>query len=76
MTADLMNKISEGLKDYFLRGAPVNGKDVTANDLKRGYKQRSPISGYLPWLDIIEDDKLLLEDGSSVAAVFCGDQIA
>lgn len=70
MTADLMSKIAAGLKDYFFRGAPVNGKEITANDLKRGYKQRTPISGYLPWLDIIEDDKLLLEDGRSVAAVF------
>ena len=70
MTADLIHKITHGIQDYLLRGAPINGKDVTANDLKRAYRQRSAIAGYLPWLDIIENDKLLLEDGRSVAAVF------
>lgn len=70
MTADLIHKITQGVQDYLLRGAPVDGKDITANDLRRAYKQRSPIAGYLPWLDVIEDDKLLLEDGRSVAAVF------
>ena len=70
MTADLLSKLSQGIQDYLFRGAPTDGKVVSANDLKRAYKQRSAIAGYLPWLDIVDDDKLLLEDGRSVAAVF------
>lgn len=70
MTADLFSKLSQGIQDYLFRGAPTDGKVVSANELKRAYKQRSAIAGYLPWLDIVDDDKLLLEDGRSVAAVF------
>lgn len=70
MTADLFSKLSQGIQDYLFRGAPTDDKVVSANELKRAYKQRSAIAGYLPWLDIVDDDKLLLEDGRSVAAVF------
>ncbi len=70
MTSDPFMKVSEGIRDFLLRGSPLNGKPVTATDVKRAYTYRSPIAGYLPWLDIIDDDKLLLEDGRSVAAVF------
>ncbi len=68
--AKLSTKIGAGLRDYFFRGAPVGPKPVTADDIGRAYQYHSPIAGYLPWLDIIDDNKLLLEDGRSVAAVF------
>jgi conjugative transfer ATPase len=70
MTTDIFNKFAQGIQDFMFRGAPTREKVVTSDDLKRGYRQRSPIAGYLPWLDIIDNNKLLLEDGRSVAAVF------
>jgi conjugative transfer ATPase len=66
----LSAKIGEGVRDFFLRGSPLGEKPVTADDMRRAYQHHSPIAGYLPWLDIIDDNKLLLEDGRSVAAVF------
>lgn len=61
--------IRAGMQDFLTRGAPDGEKPVTTDDWRRGYRTRTPIAGYLPWLDIIEGDKLLLEDGKSVAAV-------
>lgn len=74
MTNDPFSKIAgvigSGVRDFFLRGAPDGQKPVTAEEIKRAYQYHSPIAGYLPWLDIVDDNKLLLEDGRSVAAVF------
>ena len=70
MTSEFANSIHRGLKDFFLRGAPIGPAPVTTDDVKKSYKARTAITGYLPWIDVIEDNKILLEDGKSVAAVF------
>ncbi len=62
--------ILTGLKDYFWLGAPTGSAPVTHDDIRRAYKRKPPIADYLPWIDIVEDDKVLLEDGRSMAAVF------
>lgn len=68
--SNVLDSITLGMRDFFLRGAPDGQKVVTTDDVRRSYRTRTPIAGYLPWLDIIDDDKILLEDGKSVAAVF------
>lgn len=71
MTAKLLDSLTKGLKDFFVHGSPMEqGETVTTADIKRAYSQRPAIAGYLPWIDIVDDNKLLLEDGRSVAAVF------
>jgi conjugative transfer ATPase len=62
--------ILAGLKDYFLTGAPTGSKPVTHDDIRRAYKRKPPIADYLPWIDIVENNKVLLDDGRSMAAVF------
>ncbi len=67
----MSNGLSAGIKDFFCKGAPgVGPKPVTHNDAKKGYRDRAAIAGHLPWLDVINDNAILLEDGRSVAAVF------
>lgn len=66
-----LNSVGKGIRDFFIHGSPLSqGEAVTTNDIKRAYSQKPSIAGYLPWLDIIDDNKILLEDGRSVAAVF------
>jgi conjugative transfer ATPase len=64
------NKFRNVFEEFFLRGAPIGQKPITHDDVKRAYGQKTPIAGYLPWIDIVEDNKVLLEDGRSMAAVF------
>lgn len=68
--ANPLNHLAAGIKDFFLRGAPLGPPPVTRSDVANGYKTRTAITGYLPWIDILEDNKILLEDGRSVAAVY------
>ncbi len=57
--------------DFFVKGSPLSGETViTDDDLKGAYKRRKSITGLLPWLDILDDNKLLLADAKSVAAVY------
>lgn len=57
--------------DFFLKGSPfVEKKGATEAELKKGYKENPSIARYLPWLDIVDNNKILLDDGKSVAAVF------
>ena len=63
--------INAVLSDFFLKGSPLTGdKPYTNDDAKKGYKKKPSITGILPWLDIVDNNKILLEDGKSVAAVF------
>ena len=59
------------LKDFFIKGSPLSGKPVyTDNEARKAYRTHESITSKLPWLDIIENNKLLLSDAKSVAAVF------
>lgn len=63
--------IANVLKDLFIKGSPLDSEDVlTDAEAKKGYRRQPSIAKHLPWLDIIDDNKILLEDGRSVAAVF------
>ncbi len=63
--------IVEGIKEFFGKGSPLTGeKIVTDDDLKPAYKNQKSITGYLPWLDIVDDNKILFPDARTVAAVF------
>jgi conjugative transfer ATPase len=61
--------IGQVLSDFFLRGAPSSDV-VKDDDAARGYKEMKSIAGYMPYLDTVEDNKILLSDGRSVAAVY------
>ena len=67
----IAEQLSNGLKDYLFRGAPgVGSKPVTDDDARKAYHQRAAIAGHLPWLDILNDNTILLQDGRSLAAVY------
>jgi conjugative transfer ATPase len=58
------------LLEFFTKGNPVFEKPITDDDAARGYKTNPSVLGYLPYLDIIEGNKLLLNDERTVAAVY------
>lgn len=63
--------IKEIFNDFFIKGSPLDKKIlITDDDLKPAYKKQKAITSYLPWLDIIEDNKILLDDAKTVAAVY------
>lgn len=58
------------IKDL-LKGSTLNGgPQITDEDLKPAYKNNRSITGLLPWMDIVEEDKILLSDAKTVAAVY------
>lgn len=58
-------------QDFFIKGSPLDpNKAITRDELRKGYKRIPGAAKYLPWLDIIDNNKILLDDGKSVAAVF------
>jgi len=64
--------IADICTEFFTKGSPFSRgeKPITDDDLKGGYKSNPSIANHLPWMDIVDDNKILLEDGRSVAAVF------
>lgn len=61
--------IGSVISDFFLRGAP--SADVIKDaDAARGYKEMKSIAGYMPYLDTVDDNKILLSDGRTLAAVY------
>ncbi len=65
-----LDGLKVALNDVMTRGAPNQQEHVTEEDLKKAYQQHKSITGYLPWIDIIDDNKVLLDDAMSVAAVY------
>ena len=59
----------QGLRDFLLRGAPLLQRHARLDDLRRGYRRAPSFSQLLPWLELLGDDSVLLDDGHSVAAV-------
>ncbi len=59
----------QGLHELLLRGAPRSQRRARMDDLRRGYRRPPSFSQLLPWLELLEDDSVLLDDGHSVAAV-------
>ena len=52
--------IKEIFSDFFIKGSPLDKKSlITDDDLKPAYKKQKAITSYLPWLDIIEENKIL-----------------
>lgn len=66
----MFEQIKAGVSDFFLRGSPLEGKPVTDDDWRRGYRLPKSITDHLPWIDIVDNDKILLEDGRSFAAAY------
>ena len=63
--------IKAAVLDYFVKGSPFSGKPfITDDDIKPAYKNSKAITGLLPWLDIVEEDKILLADARTVAAIY------
>ncbi len=60
---------AQGLRDFLLRGAPFAQRSAVLGDLRGGYRRHPSFSQLLPWLELLEDDSVLLDDGHSVAAV-------
>lgn len=60
----------EALKQFFAEGNPLTDKIVTDEDAARGYRLAPGIVGYLPYLDIVDDNKILFQDERTVAAVY------
>ena len=60
----------EALKQFFTEGNPLTDKIVTDEDAARGYRLAPGIVGYLPYLDIVDDNKILFQDERTVAAVY------
>lgn len=65
-----VNTLKTVFEDMLNRGAPNNGAHVTKEDFKKAYRLNKSITGYLPWIDIVDDNKVLLDDAVSVAAVY------
>lgn len=63
--------ISAVFQDFFFKGSPLAKEpSYTEADAQKGYRENQAFARYLPWLDVVDDNKILLEDGKSVAAVF------
>lgn len=62
--------IKSVINDLVTLGSPVNDDSVTVDEMKKPYGRKKPISGYLPWLDVVNGNMVLLEDAKSVAAVY------
>ena len=60
----------EAIKQFFTDGNPITEKPLTDEDAQRGYKIAPGILGYLPYLDIVDDNKILFQDERTVAAVY------
>lgn len=65
-----MDTLKTVFEDVVNRGSPNNQTHVTEEDFKKAYQQHKSITGYLPWIDIVDDNKVLLDDAVSVAAVY------
>ena len=58
-----------GLDDFFRRGSPFGARRARRDDLRRAYRSQPSFSDLLPWLDFVDDDFVLLEDGCSLGAM-------
>jgi len=63
--------IKAAIQDYFLKGSSLTGMPlITDDDVKPAYKNNKAITGLLPWLDIVDENKILLADARTLAAVY------
>ncbi len=59
-----------GFLEFFRRGSPFGGHRLaTCEHLRPGYRQEPSFTDLLPWLALLENHFVLLEDGRSVGAV-------
>ena len=64
-----MQMLQRGLLDFFGRGSPFGRPRATSKHLRPGYRQEPSFTDLLPWLAILENHFVLLDDGRSVGAV-------
>ena len=60
----------EAIKQFLPTAIPSLKKPLMDEDAQRGYKIAPGILGYLPYLDIVDDNKILFQDERTVAAVY------
>ncbi len=70
MNGNSARSLLRGLADFCLRGNPLAvHRRPRLRDAAAAYRESPSFSELLPWLDILEDDSVLLEDGCSLGAV-------
>jgi len=65
-----LKNVRKVFEDIINTGSPFSQSNVTEDDFKKAYANDKSITGYLPWMDIIDENKVLLDDAISVAAVY------